>query len=266
VVNASNTDKDLAWIREQAALWTDSAGEAPDAARIVDVSDATALLALQGPRAEEILASISSLDLTALRSFRLAAGEVAGADAVVSRTGYTGEDGFEIFAAAVDAVAVWQALRQAGHARGLLPIGLGARDSLRLEAGLCLYGHEIDETVTPLEAGLEWMVKLEAEDFIGRAALLEQRRAGVPRRLVGLELEGRRIARAGSLVWSPAADAPVGRVTSGTWSPFLERSIAMALLDAGNTAPGTGVEVEVRDHRQPALVRTLPFHRRRARA
>jgi aminomethyltransferase len=270
VVNAANTAKDLAWIRQQAAGWEAGEGRAGSwgsgagGVRIIDVSDATALLALQGPLAQEMLAPITTLELAALRSFRLASGEVAGVECIVSRTGYTGEDGFEIFVASGDAVAVWRRLLDAGRDRGLLPIGLGARDSLRLEAGLCLYGHEIDDTVTPLEAGLDWMVKLDDEDFIGRAALLEQRAAGVPRRLVGLELAGRRIARAGARVWGGTADA-VGRVTSGTWSPFLERSIAMALLDAGRAAPGGAVEVEVRDHRESALVRSLPFHRRRGR-
>ena len=228
---------------------------------VTDSSDSTALLALQGPLAEEILTPLTPLDLSALRSFRLASTEVAGAAAIVSRTGYTGEDGFEIFVGAEAAAAVWNRLLDAGRDRGLLPIGLGARDSLRLEAGLCLYGHEIDETVTPLEAGLEWMVKLEDEDFVGRSALIEQRSAGVPRRLVGLELPGRRIARAGSDVGD--GHRSLGRVTSGTWSPFLERSIAMALLETGSAEVGRDVEVQVRDHHEPARVRALPFHRRR---
>jgi glycine cleavage system T protein (aminomethyltransferase) len=264
VVNASNTAKDLAWIRDQTSRWQSAERGARDSVTLTDVSDQTALLALQGPLAAEILSSLTPLDLAQLRSFRLASTTVAGAAAVVSRTGYTGEDGFEIFLDAPDAAAVWGRLLDTGSDRGLQPIGLGARDSLRLEAGLCLYGHEIDETVTPLEAGLDWMVKLEDDDFIGRAALLEQRAAGVPRRLVGLELPGRRIARAGAKVWD--GDRSIGAVTSGTWTPFLERSIAMALLAAGHTEPGREVEADVRDHREPARVRALPFHRRRSKS
>ncbi|HVR30208.1 MAG TPA: glycine cleavage system aminomethyltransferase GcvT, partial [Thermoanaerobaculia bacterium] len=220
VVNAANAEKDLAWIAQRA----------PDDAAVEDVSDATALLALQGPRAQEILEPLVAVDLEALRSFRLVSTSIAGAAGIVSRTGYTGDDGFEIFVGAEEAAALWDRLLEAGRGLGLEPAGLGARDSLRLEAGLCLYGHEIDETVTPLEAGLDWMVKLEGEDFLGRDALLRQREQGVRRRLVGLELAGRRIARAGAAVWS--AGRRVGTVTSGTWTPFLERSIAMALLDS----------------------------------
>jgi aminomethyltransferase len=158
---------------------------------------------------------------------------------------------------------VWKRLLAAGGEAGLQPIGLGARDSLRLEAGLPLYGHEIDDTVTPLEVGLDWMVKLDADDFIGRDALRAQRERGVARRLLGLELSGRRIARAGASVWS--GDREIGRVTSGTWTPFLERSIAMALLAVEHAGPGATVEVGVRDRREEARVRALPFHRSKSR-
>jgi aminomethyltransferase len=261
VVNASNTAKDLEWIRRQAGSWASASKDGQAGVTVTDTSDSTALLALQGPLAQEILAPLTALDLSTLRSFRLGSTRVADAEAIVSRTGYTGEDGFEIFVGAADAVEVWNRLLAAGRDRGLMPIGLGARDSLRLEAGLCLYGHEIDETVTPLEAGLDWMVKLEDEDFLGRAALIEQRSAGVPRRLVGLELPGRRIARAGADVSD--GHRSLGRVTSGTWTPFLERSIAMALLETGSAEVGRDVLVQVRDHHEPARVRALPFHRRR---
>jgi aminomethyltransferase len=263
VVNASNLEKDLAWVRERAEQWA-GANPAAGPAEVFDDSDATALLALQGPLAAEILAPLTGADLAAMRSFRLAQSLVAGAPAIVSRTGYTGEDGFEIFIAPDDAAAVWRRLLEAGRDRGLLPIGLGARDSLRLEAGLCLYGHEIDDTVTPFEASLDWVVKLEGRDFVGRDALVAQRAAGVPRRLLGLELPGRRIGRAEARVWTAGGTAePIGKVTSGTWSPFVERSIAMARLDAGHAAAGTRVEVEVRDAREPAQVRALPFYRHR---
>ena len=254
VVNASNTEKDLAWVRERAAA------ASLDDLRVEDVSDATALLALQGPLAAEILAPIVTVDVTSLRSFDLVSAKVDGAAAVISRTGYTGGDGFEIFLESGDAERVWNRLIETGRDRGLLPIGLGARDSLRLEAGLCLYGHEIDDTVTPFEVGLDWVVKLEDRDFVGREALVRQRAEGVPRRLVGLELGGRRIGRAESGVWDGGRS--IGRVTSGTWSPFLERSIAMALVAADSAAAGATVEVEVGKGKEPASVRGLPFYRR----
>jgi aminomethyltransferase len=263
VVNAANTEKDLAWIRERAETWSSDGPRAAAAVSIVDTSDATALLALQGPLSVEILAPLAGDDVGALRSFGLVTTQLVGERAVVSRTGYTGEDGFEIFVGARAAERVWSRLIEAGRERGLLAAGLGARDSLRLEAGLCLYGHEIDETVTPFEVGLDWVVKLDHGDFVGRDALLRQRAAGVPRRLVGLELEGRRIGRADAAVWSEGE--AIGRVTSGTWSPFLERSIAMALVGAGHAAAGGRVEVEVRETKEPALVRELPFYRRRPR-
>jgi aminomethyltransferase len=261
VVNASNTEKDLDWIRVRGESWNAGSG-AGGAVAIDDTSDATALLALQGPLAVEILAPLTTSDVGALRSFGLVETGLAGDRAVVSRTGYTGEDGFEIFVAADCAERVWNRLLDAGRERGLLPVGLGARDTLRLEAGLCLYGHEIDETVTPFEVGLDWVVKLDDGDFVGRDALIRQRAAGVPRRLVGLDLEGRRIGRADAAVWSN--DLAIGRVTSGTWSPFLERSIAMALLDAAHAAGGAQVEVELRGTRERAQVRGLPFYRRRS--
>jgi aminomethyltransferase len=250
VVNASNIEKDLAWIVEHA----------PGDVTVEDASEETALLALQGPRAEEILGPLVITDLAALRPFSLVETAIAGADGIVSRTGYTGEDGFEIFVGAADAVEVWRRLLDAGGAAGLQPVGLGARDSLRLEAGLCLYGHEIDDTTTPFEAGLDWVVKLDGEDFVGRDALVRQRERGVTRRLRGLELPGRRIARAGAAVC--AGDRRVGGVTSGTWTPFLERSIAMAMLDSDRAEPGGRVEVEMRERRESASVRSLPFYRR----
>ena len=254
VVNASNTEKDLAWVRERAT------SARLDGLHVEDVSDATALLALQGPLAAEILAPLTSDDVAGLRSFDLVSTTVDGAAAVVSRTGYTGEDGFEIFVEPADAERVWNQLIETGRDRGLLPIGLGARDSLRLEAGLCLYGHEIDDSVTPFDVGLDWVVKLEGRDFVGKEALVRQRAEGVALRLVGLELGGRRIGRADAGVFGDGR--AIGRVTSGTWSPFLERSIAMARVDADSAAAGATVEVEVGKGKEPASVRGLPFYRR----
>jgi aminomethyltransferase len=248
-VNAANVATDLAWIREHA-----------DGATVTDRSAETALLALQGPRAVAILARLTAVALAELRSFCFAPGDVGGIPALVSRTGYTGEDGFELYIAAEDAVALWSALVDAGHADGLAPVGLGARDTLRLEAALPLYGNELDETTTPLAAGLARFVKLDGDDFIGRSALLRERLEGSPRCLVGLELREAGIARHGFPVL--AAGAPVGRVTSGTRAPSLGRAIALAYVDACDAAEGTRLAVEIRGRTVAAAVVPTPFYRR----
>jgi aminomethyltransferase len=248
-VNATNVAKDRAWIEAHA-----------DGATVTDVSAATALLALQGPRASAILASLTSLALDELRAFRFTSGAVGGISALVSRTGYTGEDGFELYVASEHAVALWSALIEAGRTLGLQPIGLGARDTLRLEAALPLYGHELDDTTTPLAAGLARFVTLDGDDFIGRAALLRERAAGSARRLVGLELRQAGIARQGYPVL--AAGVVVGRVTSGTHAPTLGRSIALASVDAAHGGLGTRVAVEIRGRPVEAEVVPTPFYRR----
>ncbi|HEV7519445.1 MAG TPA: glycine cleavage system aminomethyltransferase GcvT, partial [Thermoanaerobaculia bacterium] len=208
VVNASNADRDFAWI----------ASRNENAAEVTNASDDYALLALQGPKALAILAPLASLDVSTLRYYGFAQGEVAGVPALISRTGYTGEDGVELYLAPADAPAVWRRLLAAGAPHGLVPAGLGARDTLRLEAGMALYGHEIDDTTTPLEAGLAWVVKLGKGDFLGREVLAFQQAEGVKRKLVGFEVLGRGIGRQGHAVLD-AAGNPVGTVTSGTWSP-----------------------------------------------
>jgi aminomethyltransferase len=252
VVNAANAAADFAWIAHHAA-------GAPEVS-VEDVSERYALLALQGPRAQEILAPLTGADLAGLRYYRFAPGAVAGAPALVARTGYTGEDGFELFLAPADAPAAWDALLAAGAAAGLQPAGLGARDTLRLEAGMALYGHEIDASTTPFEAGLDWVVKLDKGDFLGRAALVEQREAGVPRRLAGFEMRERGIARQGHTVYS--GDRAVGRVTSGTWSPTFEKALGMALVESEHARPGSEVAIEVRGKRLAAALVPLPFYRR----
>lgn len=257
VVNASNIASDLAWVVGQ------TAARVGDSAEVIDESEATALLALQGPLAADILQRETDLDLDSLSAFQFSIGQVAGAVAMVSRTGYTGEDGFELYVPATSAVSVWERLLAAGEGVALRPVGLAARDTLRLEAGLMLYGNDIDATVTPFEAGLAWTVKLKSGDFVGRDALVSQSAAGVPRRMIGLELEGRRIGRHDAPVLS--RDRRCGTVTSGTWSPTLERAIAMARVDA-EVAEQDSFEIDIRGQAIAARRVPLPFYRRPDRA
>jgi aminomethyltransferase len=277
VVNASNATRDLAWVREHAkqavgtpggaagsapaAAAEGDAGEGDAAAEVADESDAYALLALQGPRALAILEPLASPGVADLRYYGFLQGEVAGVPALISRTGYTGEDGFELYLEPGRAAEVWRRLIAAGAPLGLVPAGLGARDTLRLEAAMALYGHELDEQTTPLEAGLAWVVKLRKGDFLGRAALAAQRDQGVRRSLVGFAVEGRGIARQGHPVLSDGA--AVGVVTSGTWSPTLEQAIGMAYVPPALAAPDTPLEIEVRGRKLGARVVELPFYRRK---
>ena len=252
VVNAANTAADLAWIRRHAAA----------SVSVDDRSDELALLALQGPEAERALRTLTPLDLTALRPFTIRDTTVAGVESQVSRTGYTGEDGFEILVPRADARPVWDAVLAAvRHCEGL-PAGLGARDTLRLEAGLPLCGTDMDADTTPLEAGIAWVVKLRKTRFVGREVLARQAAAGPERRLVGLQLEEPGIPRHGNAVWQ--GGARVGTVTSGTKSPTLGVFIGMASVAAAATRPGTAVAVEIRDRRLPAQVVDRPFYRRPA--
>jgi aminomethyltransferase len=226
-----------------------------------DQSLSTALIAIQGPRSAEILAPLTQLDLGALRYYGIAEGEVAGVPAQVARTGYTGEDGFELFIESEQAGALWDAVLAAGEPSGLVPVGLGARDTLRLEAGMPLYGNELDRSTNPFEAGLGRVVKLDKEGaFVGRVALERVAEAGVARRLVGLTLRERGIARHGY----PVADAngPTGTVTSGTMSPTLGEPIAMAYVATANAEPGTMLSVEIRGAGVAAQVVPLPFYKR----
>ncbi len=226
-----------------------------------DRSLATALVALQGPRSLEILRPLTDVDLDALHYYAIAEGPVAGIPALVARTGYTGEDGFEVFVETDRAVELWDALVAAGRDHGLTPIGLGARDTLRLEAGMPLYGNELDRTTNPFEAGLGRVVKLDkAGDFVGREALEKVARSGVARKLAGLVVRGRGIARHGYPVL--AGDRRTGVVTSGTQSPTLAQAIAMAYVATADAEPGTMVDVEIRGQRVPAEVVALPFYRR----
>jgi aminomethyltransferase len=226
-----------------------------------DRSLATALCAVQGPRSIDIVGPLTDVDLAALRYYAIAEGTVAGLPALVARTGYTGEDGFEMFVDNERAGELWDALLAAGLPHGLAPVGLGARDTLRLEAGMPLYGNELDSTVNPYEAGLGRVVKLaKAGDFVGRSALEKVAAEGPARRLVGLIVRGRGIARHGYPVH--AGERETGVVTSGTQSPTLGVPIAMALVAPGDAEPGTMLAVGIRDQRVPAEVVPLPFYRR----
>jgi aminomethyltransferase len=246
VVNAANAGRDFAWMAERAG------GEA----EVTDASDRYALLALQGPRALAMLAPLASPEISGLKYYGFLQGQVDGAPALISRTGYTGEDGFELYLAPEDAPRIWRRLLASGAA----PAGLGARDTLRLEAAMALYGHELDETTTPYEAGLGWVVKLDKGDFIGRDALVAQKAAGVPRKLIGFEVTGRGIARQGHGVLSDGER--VGAVTSGTWSPTFEKALGMAYVPPAMAAPGAPLDLEVRGKAVPAVVVEMPFYRR----
>jgi aminomethyltransferase len=249
VVNASNRQKDLAWVMRHAEGFD---------AEVVDRSDELALLAIQGPRAREIVRALTDTDLEGIGYYRFAEGEVAGVPAVISRTGYTGEDGFELYVAADDVVPLWRTLLETGAESGIGPAGLGARDSLRLEMGYALYGNDLDEDHTPLEAGLGWIVKLDDRDFLGAEALRRQKEAGVERKLVGLLLEERGFPRAGYTIVADGSE--VGVVTSGIVSPSLGVGIAMGYVRADLAAPGSEVAVRIRDRDIPARVQRPPFY------
>lgn len=255
VVNAANTDKDVTWIASRVRAFGDVVA--------VDVSARYALLALQGPAAPQVLRRLTDIDLANLRWFRFAPGEVAGVRALVARTGYTGEDGFELFVPPQSAARVWDAVIEAGRAVELRPAGLGARDTLRLEAGLRLYGFDIDETTTVVEAGLEAIVAWQKGEFLGRSALEADRAGGLRRRLIGFEMIDRAIARHGYLVYVGASR--VGLVTSGTYGPFLGKAIGLAYLPPDHTAIGMEIQVDVRGRRARARVVPLPFYRREKR-
>lgn len=247
VVNASNRVKDLNWMRDHLAADVS----------LEDVSEEVSLIAFQGPRAHALLPSDETTDDIPYFGFR--PGKVAGQVVSLSRTGYTGEDGFELFVGSEAVGHVWDAILETGKSAGVLPAGLGARDATRLEAALRLYGNDMDETVNPYEAGLGWTVKLDKGDFIGRAALEKVKREGARRKLIGLKTEPGNIARHGAAVSTDGRR--VGTVTSGTHSFFLGHPIAMALVEAPSFRVGDRIVVEVRGRETPAEVVKLPFYR-----
>lgn len=248
VVNASNKDKDFAWMRAHAF------GNAV----LTDISAEVGQIALQGPKAHEILAKLTAdQDIPAKYYSCVPRGTAAGISCLISKTGYTGEDGYELYVAAEKAPELWEALMEAGKEEGLIPCGLGARDTLRLEAAMPLYGHEMDDEITPLEAGLGFAVKMKKEDFIGKKSLEEK---GAPtRKRIGLKVTGRGIIREHEKVYADGKE--IGTTTSGTHCPFLGYPIAMALLPMEYTEPGTAVEADVRGRRVAAEVVALPFYK-----
>ena len=252
VVNASNIIKDFKWITEQTAGIGD--------AMAVNTSSRYALIALQGPVAREVLQPLTGVNLADIKYYWFTTGEVANVRVTLSRTGYTGEDGYEIFVPPASADRVWDAILSAGKPAGVVPAGLGARDTLRLEAAMRLYGNDMDETTTVLEADLGWIVGWKKEAFIGSEILKKQKAEGTTRRLVGFEVLDRAIARHGHDVYVDGQKA--GVVTSGTQTPFIKKSIGMAYLPADRTAAGTEFEIDIRGRRVKAQVAPMPFYKR----
>ncbi|MBV8171760.1 MAG: glycine cleavage system aminomethyltransferase GcvT [Candidatus Eremiobacteraeota bacterium] len=251
VVNAANSDKMWRWLSERV----------PAGVTLENRTPASALIAIQGPRALELLAPLTEADLAHLKYYHATEGTVAGVRAEIARTGYTGEDGFELFVTAADAERLWETLAREGQRVGLLPAGLGARDVLRLEAGMPLYGHELEEYITPLQAGLDAFVKLDKPQFVGKDALVAQRAGARYERIVGFVMDGRAPARAGYAVWR--AGERVGEVRSGSPAPALGgKNIGTALVSADAAAPGTQFEIDIRGQRQRATVVPLPFYKR----
>jgi aminomethyltransferase len=247
-VNAANRERDFAYLREHAR-----------GAEVIDRSDEYALLALQGPRATSILARLTGAPLARLPRFAFTEGEVAGCGALIAHTGYTGEDGWELYCAPDDAEALWNAILEAGRPDDLAPAGLGARDTLRLEAALPLYGHELSEEGTPFEARLAWVVRMDKGDFVGRAALVTHRAHGPRRCLVGVELSEPGVPRAGYRILRDGR--AVGEVTSGTKSPTLGKGIALGYVEPTASNRATALAVEIRGKPVAARVVRLPFYR-----
>ena len=250
-VNASNQEKDYQWIVDQNKI----------GAEVEFASEKYVQLAIQGPRALATLAKLTHVDLAAIRYYWFTRGEVLGVPAIIARTGYTGEDGFEIYIPPQEGERLWNAIFDAGMEFGILFCGLGARNTLRLEAAMSLYGHEIDDTTTPYEAGLGWIVKLQKGGFIGRDALVAQKEKGVPRRLAGFEMRGRGIARDGYRVFVDGSDA--GRVTSGSPAPFLQKNIGLCMLPSTKGELGSSIEIEVRSRLVEAEIVATPFYSRK---
>ncbi len=255
VVNAGNIAKDYAWM----AAHIQGVGDAV----AVDSSSRYALIAVQGPEALNVLQPLTGVDLASMKYYWFGHGEVANVRATVSRTGYTGEDGFEIFVPPASADKVWLALLESGTSADVIPCGLGARDTLRLEAGMRLHGNDIDETTTAVEADLSWIVGWKKADFIGAIALREQKANGVSRKIVGFEMLERGIGRHGYDAY--IGDAIVGVVTSGTQTPHVKKAIGMAYLPVEHTAIESEFDVDIRGRRTRARVVAMPFYKRSVR-
>ncbi|MDE0101136.1 MAG: glycine cleavage system aminomethyltransferase GcvT [Bryobacterales bacterium] len=249
-VNAANQEADFAWFRENNTF----------DAEVRFASDDYAQLAIQGPKALDVASELAENDLSKVRYYWFVRCRFAGEPALVARTGYTGEDGFEVYVSPSAAEQVWTAILEAGKPHGILPCGLGARNTLRLEAAMSLYGHEIDASTTPYEAGLGWIVKLQKPEFCGRDVLARQKRAGVRRKIAGFEMTGRGIARDGYRVLVDGSAA--GRVTSASPAPALRRNIGLCMLPLEHSQPGQEIEVEIRGRAVPARIVRTPFYKR----
>ena len=248
VVNAANGDKIVHWMSENGI-------------HVEDLREKVGTLALQGPKALAALGKVSSDDFSRLARYGFQEGVVLGRKMFVARTGYTGEDGFELFVERGSLEEVWKTLLERGQSFGIQPVGLGARDTLRLEAGMPLGGNDLDETITPLEAGLEWTVSWNKGPFIGKEVLERQKKEGLTRRLIGFELTGPGVPRTGYPIFKEGAS--VGRVTSGTFSPTLHHSIGMGYVPPGASAPGTPLTIQIHEREVGARVVPLPFYRRK---
>jgi aminomethyltransferase len=250
-VNASNSDKDFQWIAQHNQF----------KAKVRNVSDQYTQLAIQGPNASKILQPLVDIDLTTVKSYWSQKARVEGVESIVSRTGYTGEDGFELYFSPEFSELIWNHLLETGDKAGLVPVGLGARNTLRLEAKLALYGHEISDQITPWQADLSWIVKMEKGEFIGKSALLEQQQAGIRSKLVGFEMTDRGIGRDGYPVLINGE--VVGKVTSGGPAPYLKRNIGLAYVPANQTRIGTQLQIQIREQRLLAKIVETPFYKRK---
>ncbi len=251
VVNASNIEKDFAWIVENGKNF---------AVELKNISNDTSQIAVQGPRAEEIMQKLTDYDLQSIKFFYFAETKVGGKDVIISRTGYTGEDGFEVYLQPGDAVEMWNLILETGKDLGVKPIGLGARDTLRFEAVLPLYGHEISKDITPLEAGLGFFVKLDTDNFIGKDVLVKQKAEGLPRKLVGFEMIDRGIPRAEFEVQKDGQI--IGFVTTGSYSPTLDKNIGLALVQSQYSELGTEFEIVRGKRAMKAKVIAKPFYKK----
>ncbi len=249
VVNASNIEKDFAHIQRYNNFDT----------RLIDISDQSGLLAVQGPRATEALQTLTDVPLADIAYYHFVKGRMAGIDNVlISATGYTGAGGFELYVANEELPALWEAVMEAGKPYGIEPAGLGARDTLRLEKGYCLYGHEIDDKTSPIEAGLSWITKLKKGDFVGREAILRVKEEGTQQQLVGFKTEGKRVPRQGYTLLDESGQA-IGRVTSGTLSPSLNMPIGMGYVPPAFAKSGTAIQIDLGRKQVAAEVVELPF-------
>jgi aminomethyltransferase len=247
VVNAANLQKDFDWLRQHLI---------PEV-KLSDISDKTALLAIQGPNSLAVLQQLTEVDLQQIPYYHFTTGQLAGFEMIISRTGYTGEMGFELYHQPAQSRQLWEAIFQSGKNFGIQPVGLGARDTLRLEMKYCLYGNDIDQTTNPLEAGLGWITKLNKSDFIGKTALLKIKEQGLARKLIAFELVERAIPRHGCLIW--VNDQQVGIVTSGTQSPSLNKGIGLGYLASQYALVGTEISIDIRGKKMKAQVIKPPF-------